>query len=191
LANGATVNDALCNYKWNGKANYAQGNRVDSSRTLLTYAASKGYTDIIRVLLKYGADIEQIDYMGLTALIWAVDNGHIDTVRFLLANEGVEIGYINYRMVRTALMFAASNGHFDIVKILLDKGAEINAKGYGGETALMYAAEKGHIDIVKALLAKGAEINSKTDEGDTALTLASKNNHPDIVKLLKEAGAKE
>ena len=52
--------------------------------TALLIAAIYGYTDIVRLLLKYDADPNIKDNYGDTALMGASDKGHIDIVRLLL-----------------------------------------------------------------------------------------------------------
>jgi len=65
--------------------------------------------------------------------------------------------------------------------MLLDADADVDAKGYEGETALSEVARAGYIEIVRILLEAGAtDISS-------ALWQASIMEHPEIVELLEEA----
>lgn len=50
----------------------------DSFTPLLT-AASYGRTKIVDILLRHGADVEQVDHKGRTALHWAVKGNHKNT----------------------------------------------------------------------------------------------------------------
>ena len=50
----------------------------------LCQAAYGGHTDIIRMLLKYGANPNYAEGEGFTALTIAAEKGHIDIVRLLL-----------------------------------------------------------------------------------------------------------
>jgi len=43
------------------------------------------------------------------------------------------------------------------VELLLDKGANINARGYNKNTPLRYAQEKGNSEIVELLKQQGAK----------------------------------
>jgi Ankyrin repeats (3 copies) len=54
--------------------------------TPLMYAASKGFTDVINVLLQYGAEttVNAVDREGWNALIHAAANGHASAVDVLL-----------------------------------------------------------------------------------------------------------
>jgi uncharacterized protein len=51
----------------------------------LITAASLGYSEVVRLLLTNGADVNARDAGGGTALIWACNGGHIDCTRLLFA----------------------------------------------------------------------------------------------------------
>ena len=48
-----------------------------------------------------------------------------------------------------------------IVQYLIEKGANIEAKGYQQKAPLHVACEKGHLPIVQYLIEKGANIEAK------------------------------
>ncbi|KAA8894838.1 ankyrin repeat-containing domain protein, partial [Sphaerosporella brunnea] len=77
-----------------------------------------------------------------------------------LLNEGCDV---NGRSIleESALQAAASGGHSDIIRLLLEKGADVNAQGFGGrcQSALEAAVSRGHRDTVRLLLEKGADVN--------------------------------
>ena len=56
-------------------------------------------------------------------------------------------------------------GHNDIIKYLVEKGADIDATVWNGETPLHFAIENENFEIVKYLVEKGAnmEIKNKSD----------------------------
>jgi uncharacterized protein len=51
----------------------------------LVRAAQAGYSNLVRLLLANGAEVNARDAGGGTALIWACNDGHIDCARLLLA----------------------------------------------------------------------------------------------------------
>ena len=117
------------------------------------YAASNGYTAIVKALLAAdGINVNEKESNGCTALHLAVYQGHTEIVKVLLAagikvNEKEANGW-------TALHFAASRGRTEIVKALLAAdGIKVNEKEANGRTALQLAAFNGRTETVRVLLA--------------------------------------
>lgn len=119
---------------------------------------------------------------GLTPLHIACDNGHIDIVRFLLAN-GANIE-AKPKDGRTPLMHAISNDHFEIAEFLISKGANVNAASATNYTVLMQASAKGNLDIINEILLKIDNINAKNNDGRTALMNAVKFGYKEVIELL-------
>jgi len=89
---------------------------------------------------------------------------------------------------QSSLLKVAAKGHEAVVKLLLEKGAELEAKDWGGRTPLSHAAEKRHEAVVKLLLEKGAELEAKDNNGRTPLLYAAENGNEAVMKLLLEKG---
>lgn len=53
----------------------------------MTRAACCGYLDIVKLLIDYGANIEQPTSYGMTALMGAIDNGQCQVVDYLLSKN--------------------------------------------------------------------------------------------------------
>ena len=72
------------------------------------------------VLLKaQGAKVEAPNKYGVTPLIMAAQNGHIEVVRFLEA-QGAKVD-TPANDGCTPLYFAAQNGHLEVVRFLVDR----------------------------------------------------------------------
>ena len=165
--------------------------------TPLMIAAENGHTEIVRLLLDDGADVDAttgpggpqaaLTVPGVTALMRAAWNGHPEVAR-LLIERGADVN-ARESQGHTALMMAAKGGHTDTVGILLEHGADINARYPLGITALMYAAANNYVETVRLLLDQGADVNANSALGETALIKALKHGDPDIelVKLLVAA----
>jgi len=156
--------------------------------TPLMEAASAGHTDIVRLLIAHGADVNAQSSSGNTPLMYACAGGHEEVVRVLLeAGANVEDHNENGH---TPLMEAASAGHCGVAKILLEFGAGINTHSNEfKESALTLACYKGHLEMVRFLLEAGADQEHKTDEMHTALMEASMDGHVEVARLLLDSGA--
>ena len=85
--------------------------------------AANGNIETVRLLLDRGAEINQQDILGVTALMKAAANGHIRTVRLLL-DRGAEINQKNI-FGTAAITWAANRGRLNIVRLLLNRGADV------------------------------------------------------------------
>ena len=82
--------------------------------TPLMEAASAGHTDIVRLLIAHGADVNAQSSSGNTPLMYACAGGHEEVVRVLLeAGAHVEDHNENGH---TPLMEAASAGHCTVAR---------------------------------------------------------------------------
>ena len=160
--------------------------------TMLMLAARKMHTEIVKLLLDNGADLNIKGNYGYTALMIAVREGNTEIVKLLLDN-GADLN-IKGNYGYTALMIAVREGNTEIVKLLLDNKADISGEiNYQNnvmypadydDNELMYAAEKGYKEIVKLLIDNGADLNITNYNGDTALMYAAGRGYKEIVKLL-------
>jgi len=179
--------------------------------TALVMASQNGHTEVVKLLLENGADVNmKIKLFGETALWLASQNGHAEIVKLLL-DKGADVNVkANDEILRqnfvghfkgyedcsvTALWMASQNGHPEVVKHLLAANADVNAANtINNATPLFIASTKGHIEVVKLLLEAKAEINSKSNlagRDDTPLSIAKRMGHKQIVELLEKAGATE
>lgn len=86
-----------------------------------------------------------------TVLSQSAYNGHLEVVKFLVANgASIEPDNNSY----SPLHDAAARGHVEVVKFLVDAGADINAL-YNGLTPLMEAARTGQLEVVRWLIEVG------------------------------------
>ena len=69
--------------------------------------------------------------------------------------------------------------------VLLERGADIDARGYDGRTPLHLAAvaEGASVPFVSMLLERGAAVDARDDDGNTPLHLAAANPAPAMVAV--------
>lgn len=191
-------------------------NSRDGERhTPLMLAAEKGHLDIVRALIKAGADLDAAaEKKGATPLLRALWNNHIEAAKVLL-EAGADVHAQDDRALSSAaslgnddivrlllkggadpnadrgaaLRYSSGFGHAEVVKTLLEAGADPNVKDENKETPLITACRGGHEEAVKCLIKGGAALDVKAD-GTSALIWAAERGHAPIVKVLLEAGAK-
>jgi ankyrin repeat protein len=92
----------------------------DAGQTLLHAAARRGETEIVKILLNAGANVNSRGRYGETVLLLAIDNGNVETVKALV-NAGADI---NAKAPdETPLQRARREGRAAIIKVLLEAGA--------------------------------------------------------------------
>ena len=169
----------------------------DDLATPLIVAARDGNLYFVKVLLRYGANIEArgtINIDGLvvedcTALWVAAAKGHFDVVRFLIEQNAEVDGRTSSNS--TPLRAAAFDGHLGIVRCLVENGADVNAHNHYNNTPLMIACCEGHLDVASYLIKHGANINLQDNDGRSCLHQASKRGHVQLVCMLLASGARQ
>ena len=120
---------------------------------------------------------------GDTLMSWAVSNGHVAVVNFLLAKGDIDLNFKD-KYGQTPLLWAARNGHETIVSLLLAQNVDPESKDDRGQTPLSWAARNGHETIVSLLLAQNVDPDSKDMYGRTPLSWAAENGHEGVLSLL-------
>jgi ankyrin repeat protein len=128
-----------------------------ASMSPLMMVAYDGYTEMARLLIEKGAEVNAKGGadLDMTPLIFAASQDRIDMVK-LLIEKGANVN-VKTKYGWTPLFFAATRGRTDIAKLLIDKRAEVNVQLPTGETALSEAEKTGKSDMVKLLRQAGAK----------------------------------
>jgi uncharacterized protein len=122
-------------------------------------AVDRGAVDRLEHLLTNGADIDQRDGHGQTALMLAVYQGRGELVAWLI-ERGATLNH-TAKFGLSALMLAVIRGQVDIVRSLTDAGADLclrgtGAPGFAAKTALDLAIARGNPEIIEILRAGAA-----------------------------------
>lgn len=144
-----------------------------SGYSSLMHAVMREASEVARDLLGKGANVNEQDQMGLTALQYAV---HL----FRDAETGE--GGADEQLHDSGLQ---------ILTILLEAGANTELRCRTGETALHRAAALGREAAVKILVGAHASVDSLNVNsfGFTALHFASAANHVGVLRILLDAHA--
>jgi uncharacterized protein len=176
----------------------ARAGRVDTVRALLAHGANvnakepwhgqtalmwavgghEPHPNVVRVLLQYHADVDVRSSGGMSALLFAVRQNDLESVR-LLVEAGVNVDEKGPKEMR-GLQIAIINQYYDLTEWLLDHGADVKVPDGAGFTPLHAAVqnraggnpERGDrrdgtndersIRLLKSLMAHGADPNTRT-----------------------------
>jgi ankyrin repeat protein len=129
---------------------------LESGATPFVRAAQSSDTELMKLLLAYGADPK-------------IPTDHNDTALTSAAGMGWVEGVTYERSAKE---------NFEAVKMLLDMGLDPNAANNDGRTSLMVAAMKGRSDVVQLLVDHGARLDTR-DRGnrDTETTVSVNAGH--------------
>lgn len=162
-----------------------QCKEVGDGTTPLMAAVMKGHLDVVKALLKAGANTELPDAEGNTPLHVAASKGYGEVVHRLCKAKAdtSAAGAAG----ATALHLACRKGRDACVEVLVDAGASLEAVDARGATPLHAAAAGGHEDIVEYLLGKDADPAARDVKGKTAKSVAAKKGYDDVAKMIKRA----
>ncbi|KAK0649333.1 hypothetical protein B0T16DRAFT_409853 [Cercophora newfieldiana] len=171
---------------------YDEGRWAESTKNgwaPLLWACEHDDPETVQLLLQSGANPSLENAVGPTPLTTAIQRGHIDVVRVLLA-AGADVNARGGNSGRFPLHSAASSvDAADMVGLLLAHGAEVNAVTGAGSTALHLAVRRGtNLSVVQQLLEKGADVMIKNNKGLLAFE-ESQSAIPAILDLVRPKGA--
>ncbi|GAB2215661.1 hypothetical protein Droror1_Dr00020054 [Drosera rotundifolia] len=152
----------------------------------LCFAASRGDEPLLHQLLKRGADPNELDSNGRTALHVAAALGKDSCVAILL-EYGADPN-VKDTEGSVALWDAIVGRHKSVIELLMSNGGAILSAGDVGQYAC-YAVEQNDVELLKDIVRYGGDISSPKCTGATALHTAVSLGNIDMVKFLLGHGA--
>ncbi|MDP3850036.1 MAG: ankyrin repeat domain-containing protein [Luteolibacter sp.] len=147
-----------------------------NARTPLMAAVLSKQTEMVRWLLRQGANPRSRDKDGYAPLMLAVREGASGAV--------AELAPYHRDSLDSAILLAALVGRPEAIDTLTNYGASVYARMEDGRTPLMIAAENGHAAAVDLLLDIGASRFSTDSGGRTAADLATSAGHAEIAATI-------
>jgi ankyrin repeat protein len=138
------VNDLIvlgANLDWKDAGNYGQ-------RTALYWTVIRNYSEIARMLIGAGADVDVQDESGWTPLHWAAYINRTEITQMLIdAKADLNIEDVDSR---TALHYiAVHNNRLEIARMLIDAGARIDIEDNEGKLPYELATTSGLKKLLK------------------------------------------
>ncbi|CAG0879444.1 unnamed protein product [Darwinula stevensoni] len=156
-----------------------------------------GNANVVKFLIRKGADIGVLDNEGHSLVHWATVCGEVEVLDILLeAGSGADTRDLHGA---TPLHYAAQlcaptgnllNGGPDrriglrTLKKLLQWGVPVTTADNDGRQSLLWAASAGSADAMLALVNAGARVDAEDKDGLTALHCAASRGHVDCIETL-------
>jgi ankyrin repeat protein len=128
--------------------------------------------DIVRLLIDYGARVEQgVEEPSLSAL----RNGNTDPVRTFLDLDLIPSQFSINGVSCTPFHLAAVHAQVDTLKLLVSAGLDPSARDGNGWTIFHYACKECRVESLRCLLSLNLDaIHQPTSDGWTPLTIGYK-----------------
>ncbi len=156
----------------------------------LIEAAEDGHTEVVKELLKKGANVNACNSSEETALMMAVKTGNPLVVKALI-DKGADVNAKDKKGT-TPLMLAVENRRYTVAKLLLKtSGIKVDEKNKKGETALMLATNEHGMRALLMQSAKGpiekiAKAPVNTEDSNALIRAANEGHTDEVVRLLKK-----
>lgn len=153
-------------------------------------AANSGNIRILQMLHEHGADINEVDDEGITALTIAVKQS-ADCVEYLIKHgANLNAKYNDMDLFEVAV----GSNQLETLKVLLQLGVKKKERPQKLKSLLMFSCICGFVDIIKYFIELGASIHDSVFDEDlqqdcTPLIYAAKNGNEEAITLLLEYGA--
>lgn len=147
----------------------------------LRHYASLGEIGALQHALLRGADIDDVDDEGNTALLVATRKNQVESVAELLRN-GADYSVQN-RFNMTAMTLAVRGGFAGVIELLRKRSCPMHLPT--GFSALFEAVRLGHADVVNLLLQDPAVLVDEVNLiQETPLVVAARAGHEEVARTL-------
>lgn len=160
--------------------------RDDVGNTPLSLAARAGELELVREMLRQGADPDAVGAGGMTPLGAAAFQGHELVVRDLL-RKGASVSAVGLTG-QPPLHLACATGQRKVVALLMKQGADWQQTNRQGRHALEEAAYFGQLPALQALVDAGADLSARDPHGLNAVHAAALGEQRQALDWLQARG---
>jgi transient receptor potential cation channel subfamily A member 1 len=150
----------------------------DSQKNTALHIAVKNiFVEGVPVLIKYGADVNDANALGVRPLHLAAFSGKVEMAKFLVTNRClVDCADVSSQ---TPLHWAAMRNQLEVIDYLVSNGADVEKRDCHSQTPLLLAAASGKSEAIQKLRKLGASILATQKANKSALFLAAEHNFPE------------
>jgi len=162
-------------------------------KTMLTHVAANAQDEefavnVAQLLLSKGARVNDEDFFGRAAVVYAIEKDKRVLLKLLLDNGAdVTLPCRAYRMPAIFIPFMQDNP--EVAYLVISKCPDVKVMDNLANTTLSWVSRFGYLDSVRYLINKGAMIDNLSIHFKTPLMEASEKGHYDIAALLVQKGA--
>ncbi|XP_028858671.1 ankyrin repeat and EF-hand domain-containing protein 1 isoform X2 [Denticeps clupeoides] len=120
-----------------------------TGRSALMEAARAGAVELVRAILRKGANVNALDKKKFNAVHFAAEGGYFEVIQILSAYSA-DMGLVTAEG-NTALHYAARGGHTDCCRFLAQRGCNPKLKNEEGLLPRQIAKDNGHKFTIKEL----------------------------------------
>jgi ankyrin repeat protein len=155
----------------------------------LHLAAEYGRREIAQIFLEKGAEVDALDNLQRTPLLWAAENCHADVAELLLA-RGADVNREDPSRFRgpsedspypTPLDFAIGGGDLKLCRMCATAGAKIRKNDFN---RLKRAVRSNHPEVLAWLIDRGVDPTAHSKDFDSAFTSAGGSENVEMLRVL-------
>ena len=166
----------------------AEVNALDyQGRTALSWAAIRGDTASLNLLLKHGADPNVVAHNGDSPLHYATRAPDPGCVRPLI-DSGADVNAVNAWNVTPLTYTTAFRDDVRYLEPLLENRVDVDHKDKHGRSGLMRAVLNNRPNLVKCLLQNGAKLSEADTWGSQPLMVAIERKFHAVAHIILENG---
>lgn len=164
------------------------GARLFVNHYLLHYCVREDLLDIIKMLIKYGDNIDIRNGSGWSPLLIAISERNIPIFQFLMDHGARLNNNPLLKELHVAIMYCTELTEFKIMaQTLLCRNIDVNCVNYWGETPLHYTILQEKYEMTEYLVKEGGDVNvGHIARSTDNLILARYSKNLDLIKLLGE-----